>query len=125
MSSCINLLRSTLIDLLDLILMATFSNITIILDNSFSSKKAHPMEVYHTKTPVRSVRQSLALFKCHQHSLKDSVSKGKPKTFRYQSASSSVVSYAKINGWGIEIRIDTFFKGDTYDREVEKGKSVG
>lgn len=39
------------------------------------------MEVYHAQTPVRSMNQSIALFKSHQRAVYDELCKTKPKTF--------------------------------------------
>lgn len=47
----------------------------------YSSKMSEPMEVYHAQTPVRSMNQSIALFKSHQRAVYDELCKTKPKTF--------------------------------------------
>ena len=39
------------------------------------------MEVYHGQTPVRSMNQSIALFKSHQRAVYDELCKTRPKTF--------------------------------------------
>jgi len=47
----------------------------------YSSKMSEPMEVYHAQTPVRSMNQSIALFKSHQRAVYDELCKTRPKTF--------------------------------------------
>ena len=47
----------------------------------YSSKLSEPMEVYHGQTPVRSMNQSVALFKSHQRAVYDELCKTRPKTF--------------------------------------------
>lgn len=58
------------------------------------------MEVYHAQTPVRSMNQSVALFKSHQRAVYDELCKTKPKTFSTFGGSSpneGTLSKAKLS----------------------------
>jgi hypothetical protein len=57
---------------------------------------SEPMEVYHAQTPVRSMNQSIALFKSHQRAVYDELCKTKPKTFT-SFGSNYAKTYTQVN----------------------------